>query len=255
MYQAIHYRDCDSLESAPVYEDIYDFARFGGNAIGIGLNATGIVYNAEVFKKNGWSPPTSWQDLTDKKYAQRFTTSSISGTYGVDTLVMLARIAGGSETNIQPGFDAIRKELAPNVVSWSSSPAQIAEMFEDGDIDIAVWGINRAIPLKDSGFPVEFVYPKEGAVALVAAACVVAQNSAPDLSQAFVQYLVSPAVQANLATQGFGPTNRKTKLDGKLAAKLPYGPEKIAKMVSMDWPAINQHRAEWTDEWNRTIEK
>jgi len=255
MYQAIHYGDCDSLESAPVYEDIYDFARFGGNAIGIGLNATGIVYNKEVFKKNGWSPPTSWQDLTDKKYAQHFTTSSISGTYGVDTLVVFARINGGSEKNIQPGFDVIREKLAPSVVSWSSSPAQIAEMFENGDIDIAVWGSNRAIPLKDGGFPVEFVYPKEGAVALVAAACVVVQNSAPELSQAFVQYLVSPEVQVKLATQGFGPANRMTRLNDKLAAALPYGPEKIAKMMSVDWPVINQHRAEWTGEWNRTIEK
>ena len=255
MYQAIQYGDCDSLASAPVYDDIYDFARFEGRAIGIGLNATGIVYNTEVFKKNGWAPPTSWQDLTDKKYAQRFTTSSISGTYGVDALVVFARINGGGEKNIQPGFDAIREKLAPNVVSWSSSPAQIAEMFENGDIDIAVWGSNRAIPLKDGGFPVEFIYPKEGAVALVAAACVVVQNNAPELSQAFVQYLVSPEVQTKLATQGFGPANRKTRLDARLAAELPYGPEKIAKMISVEWPVINQHRAEWTSVWNRTIEK
>ena len=255
MYQAIHYGDCENLESAPVYDDIYDFARFGGGAIGIGLNATGIVYNTEVFKQNGWVPPTSWQDLTDKKFEQGFTTSSISGTYGVDALVMFARINGGSEKNIQPGFDAIREKLVPNVVSWSSSAAQIAEMFESGDIDVAVWGSNRAIPLQDSGFPVEFAYPKEGAVALVAAACVVIQNSAPELSQAFVQYLVSPEVQAKLATQGFGPTNRKTKLDDKLAAELPYGSEKIAKLVTLDWPVINQNRAAWTDEWYRTIQK
>jgi len=255
MFQAIQYGDCDSLTSASVYDDIYNFARFQGRAIGIGLNATGIVYNTETFKKNGWAPPTSWQDLTDKKYAQRFTTSSISGTYGVNALVMFARINGGSEQNIQPGFDAIREQIAPNVVSWSSSPAQIAEMFESGDIDIAVWGSNRAIPLKDSGFPVEFVYPKEGAVALIAAACVVVQNSAPEVSQAFVQYLVSPEVQAKIATQGFGPTNGKITLDEKLAAKLPYGPERVGKMMSVDWPVINQHRAEWTDKWNRTIEK
>jgi putative spermidine/putrescine transport system substrate-binding protein len=255
MYQAIHYGDCESLASAPVYNDVYDFARLEGHAIGIGLNATGIVYNTDAFKQNGWAPPTSWQELTDKKYAQRFTTSSISGTYGVDTLVMFARINGGSEKNIQPGFDAIREKLGPNVVSWSSSPAQIAEMFESGDIDIAVWGSNRAIPLQQSGFPVEFVYPKEGAVALVEAACVVVQNNAPVLSQAFLQYLLSPEVQAKIATQGLGPTNRQTKLDDKLAAELPYGPEKIAKLVILDWPMINQQRAVWTDKWYRTIQR
>jgi putative spermidine/putrescine transport system substrate-binding protein len=255
MYQAIQLGYCDKLAKAPVYDDLYEFSRFGGNAIGIGVVATGIAYNADAFKKKGWAAPASWKDLTDKKYSQRFTTSSLSGTYGIHTLVMYARLNGGNETNIEPGFEAIRKTVAPNVVSWSSSPAQLADMFQNGDVDVAVWGSSRAYALKDSGFPVEFVYPKEGAVALISAACPVVQNSLPELSQQFVQWLVTPEMQAKLAAQGFGPTNRKTKLDAKLAAEVPYGEEKVGNLVPMNWTVINQKRAEWTNEWNRTVEK
>ncbi|WBL76774.1 ABC transporter substrate-binding protein [Bradyrhizobium xenonodulans] len=255
MYQAIQYGYCDKLAPSRVYNDLYEFAHFGGRAVGVGLIATGIAYNKASFQKKGWAPPVSWLDLTDKKYAQRFTASSLSGTYGVHTLVTFARIKGGGENNIEPGFEEIRKNLAPNVLSWSSSPAQLAEMFQNNEIDVAVWGSSRTMALKNTGFPVEFVYPKEGAVALLPAACSVVQNSAPEVSQAFVQYLVSPEVQAKLATEGWGPTNKQTKLDDKLAAQVPYGDDTIAKMAIVDWTKINEMRADWTNRWNRTIER
>ncbi len=249
MYQAIQYGYCDKLADAPIYKDVYTFAHFGGNAIGIGLVGTGIAYNKASFDKKGWAPPTSWKDLTDKKYSQRFTASSLSGTYGIHTLVMFARINGGDEMNIEPGFEAIRKNLAPNVLSWSSSPAKLAEMFQNNDVDIAVWGSSRATALKKTGFPLEFVYPQEGVPVIVLGACPVVQNSAPEASQALLQYLVTPEVQAKLAADGLGPTNRLTKLDDKLAAEVPYGGNRVRNMIPMQWTEINKKRAEWTNRW------
>lgn len=255
LYQAIQYGFCDKLANAPIYDNVYSFARFGENGIGVGLVATGIAYNRATFERRGWAPPTSWQDLTDRRYSQRVTASSLSGTYGVHTLVMFARMNGGSETNIDPGFEAIQKTLAPNVLSWSSSPAKLAEMFQNNDVDIAVWGSSRAMALKGTGFPIEFVYPKEGTPALVVGACPIVQNSLPEVSQAFLQYLVTPEVQAKLATEGFGPTNRQTTLDANLAAQVPYGEERIHSLVAIQWDEINRRRSAWTTRWNRTIER
>lgn len=258
MQQAVKFGFCDDVTDAPVYKDVYPVAstkQYDGHAVGIGLVATGITYNTESFKKNGWAAPTSWKDLTDPKFKQRFTTSPIGGTYGIYTLVMFARMNGGGENNIEPGFDAIREKLVPNVLSWTSSNNQLAQMFQNGDIDIAVWGSSRASSLKKTGFPAEFVYPEEGAPAIVISVCPVVDNSLPEKSQAFLQYLVSPEVQAKMAAWGFGPTNGLTKLDPKLAATLPFGPEKMAKMSPMDWTVINENRAEWTKVWNRTVEK
>jgi putative spermidine/putrescine transport system substrate-binding protein len=255
MYQAIQYGYCAPLTDAPVYADIYDVARFGGKAIGVGIIATGIAYNKAAFEKKGWAAPTSWTDLTDPKFKQRFTTSSLSGTYGVHTLLMFARVNGGGEKNIEPGFDSIAKKLAPNVLSWSSSPAQLGEMFQTREVDVAVWGSSRVYAMKKTGFPIEFVYPKEGAAALIPAACPVVQNSAPELSQAFIQHLISPEVQQMLASDGWGPTNSKATLEGEIAQNVPYGPEQIKKLVKVDWDVVNQKRAEWTNRWNRTIER
>ncbi|PDT10849.1 ABC transporter substrate-binding protein [Rhizobium sp. M1] len=258
MHQAINFGFCDKVSDAPVYNDIYDLANtatFEGRAIGLGLVATGIAYNKQAFDKNGWPTPTSWHDLTDAKFSQRLASNPISGTYGLSTLVMFARMNGGGETNIEPGFDAVRDRLAPNVLSWSSSNAQLAQMFQNGDIDVAVWGSGRTVALKKTGFPVEFVYPKEGAPAIAISACAVSGSKLPEKSQALLQYLASPEVQANLASQGYGPTNRKTKLEGPLAEEVPYGEEELSKLIVLDWETINQKRADWTKEWTRTVEK
>lgn len=255
MYQAIQAGYCAALANAPIYSDVYQVAHFGNKAMGIGLVATGIAYNKSAFDKNHWPAPRSWMDLTDPRFKQRFTTSSLTGTYGVHTLVMFARANGGSEANIDPGFNAIAMRLAPNVSTWSSSPAALAEMFQNKEVDVAVWGSSRAYAMKKSGFPMEFVYPREGAAALVSAACVVNPNGAVEASQALVQHLVSPQVQQWLSSEGWGPTNSKLKLEGEVAANVPYGPEQIKKLVKIDWKVINQRRAEWTNRWNRTIER
>lgn len=255
LYQAIQFGYCDKLTNPEAYKDIYPFAQFGGNGIGIGLVATGLAYNTANYKKKGWAAPTSWNDLTEKKLDKRVTASSLSGTYGLHTLVMFARINGGSETNVDPGFEAIRKGLAPNVLSWSSSPAKLAEMFQNNDVDIAVWGTSRTIAMKNTGFPIDFVYPKEGTPALVLGACPVVQNSQPEASQALLQYLVTPEVQQKLAIDGLGPTNRQTKLDATTAEQVPYGEERIGKMITINWNEINPKRSEWTNRWNRTIER
>src|SRR5690606_36613850 len=109
MYQAVQYGLCDPIASTPIYDDVYKAAApaaFGGKAVGIGLVATGIVYNTEIFKKKGWEPPVSWNDLTDPKFEHRVASSPIAGTYGLHALLMFARMNGGDENNIEPGFDA-----------------------------------------------------------------------------------------------------------------------------------------------------
>jgi putative spermidine/putrescine transport system substrate-binding protein len=119
-----------------------------------------------------------------------------------------------------------------------------------------VWGSGRLKALADTGFPGAFAYPKEGGVALMVAACPVVDSDVPELSQKFLQFVLSPEIQVLLAEgQGFGPTNKTTELPKELGDKLPYGPEKIDKLIAIDWDVVNENRGEWTNRWNRTVER
>jgi putative spermidine/putrescine transport system substrate-binding protein len=256
MYQAIQFGFCDKLADGPVYKQLYDLARMGDKAVAVGVVATGLAYNPEAFKKAGLAKPDSWEILTDKRFNQKVAIPPISNTYGLQALTMFAKLRNGSEKNIEPGFAAMTKEVAPNVLAWEPSPGKMTELFQNGDVTLAVWGSGRVQALKDTGFPVEFVYPAEGALALMVAACPVVQSDVSAQSQAFVQYLLTPEVQALLAdSQGWGPANKTTSLSPAVAAKVPYGEQQVGKLMATDWTVVNEKRAEWTNRWNRTVER
>lgn len=256
MYQAVALGFCDTVADAPVLDDLYDIARMGEKAVGAGFVATGFAYNAELFEQNGWEPPSSWMDLVDEKFDQRLSIPPINNTYGLHTLVMMARLNGGSENDIDPGFEVMTEQVAPNVLVFEPSSGRMSELFQSNEIALSIWGSGRVASLADTGFPVKFGYPEEGAVALMVGVCPVVDSDVPDLAQAFIQYVLSPEVQVRLAeTMGFGPSNSKTELPPELGETLPYGPEKVGNLIAVDWEVINPNREEWTRRWAREVER
>ncbi|HET9653378.1 MAG TPA: extracellular solute-binding protein, partial [Usitatibacter sp.] len=143
MYQTINLGFCQKIQGLPV-DDIYPSARFKEDkAVGIGLVGTGIMYNTKVFKEKGWAPPTSWNDLKDPKYKGLLVIPPINNSYGLYTLVMFARMNGGNEKNIDPGFKAMKEQVNPNVLAYEPSPGKMTELFQSGQAAIAVWGTGR----------------------------------------------------------------------------------------------------------------
>lgn len=256
LYQAIQLGFCAPLADAPIYKDLHDIVKVPGNkGIGLGFVATGYTYNTKYFKEKGWAPPSSWNDLADPKYKKLLAISPITGTYGLHVLVMLAKVNGGSETNIDPGFKAMEK-VTPNILSFPPSPAKMSEALQSGDVAISIWGSGRSVALANTGFPVEFLYPKEGAVSLMIGVCPVVKPDASDLAQKFIQFNFRPEIQAVWAKeQGAGPANKNTKLEPDVAKLVPYGPEQVSKLVAVDWDVINRDREAWTKRWQREVEK
>lgn len=255
MYQALEQNLCAPLDGVAAVKDLYRAARLPGDkAVGFGFYAIGLAHNKEVFARNGWQAPTSWNDLGDPKYKGKVAMGSIS-SYGMLALPMLARVNGGSEERIGPGFEAMSR-IAPNVLAWENSSAKMAQMLQTGEVALAVWGSSRVQAVVDQGAPVAFVYPKEGAVAGMVTACVV--NGAPQakLAQALLEEILSPAGQTVLArSAGFGPTNSKVRLEPEVARKVVYGPEQADALVPLNWAVINRDRPEWAKRWNREVER
>lgn len=257
MQQAVALGLCGPVAPSPEREELYDIARIAdGHAVGLGLVATGIAYNAETFRREGWAPPTSWRDLADPRFRRRLLVPSITNTYGLHTLLMLARLGGGDERHIEAGFAMMVRGVAPGVLSFETASAKISELFQTGAVAIGVWGNGRAQALADAGFPIAFATPAEGAVALQTTLCPVAGSDVPELAQALIRHLLSPASQVILAAEaGWGPTNRRTELPPEIARQVVYGPEAVSRLVAPDWAAINAARADWTRRWSRTVER
>jgi putative spermidine/putrescine transport system substrate-binding protein len=256
MYQAVELGFCGDLTAGDIYKDVYSIMKFKSNkAVGIGMVGTGILYNKKVFDENKWPAPSSWNDLQDPKFKKKLVIPPLNNTYGLHTLVMAAAVRGGSETNIEPGFKAFKDEIGPNVLAYEPSPGKMTELLQSGQAVIAVWGSGRAKALADTGFPAEFVYPKEGGLALGVAACPVAGSKNDKEAQAFVQYMLTPEIQVIMAKgAGFGPTNGTVKLDAEQQKGLPYG-DQVKQLKAIDWDTVNKARAEWNKRWTREIER
>ncbi len=156
---------------------------------------------------------------------------------------MTARVNGGGESNIDPGFKAMAEKIAPNVLTFEGSSGKLSEMYQSKAIALTVWGSGRVKSLADTGFPVKFVYPKEGAVALMISACPVVASNVPEEAQQFLSYLLQPDVQVRISEAlGAGPVNKKAELPPELAKVLPYGEEQISKLVKVDWNTMNNNR-------------
>jgi len=236
--------DREQLQPIAVFSD--------GKAVAMGMVATGLMYNKKIFAEQHWPTPTSWTDLEDPKFAGKVVMPPLSNGYGLLATVMLARIGGAGEKYIEPGFAAM-KQVARNVIAFEPSPAKMTELFQTGQAALSVWGSARYQAFADTGFPVDFVYPREGAPVLMTGVCPVAKKSVSAKAQAFIATLLSAKVQKIMAEDGGYAPVRKG-VDIPRAGVMPVG-ERASQLISVDWSVINPLRSEWTKRWNREIER
>jgi ABC-type multidrug transport system fused ATPase/permease subunit len=138
--------------------------------------------------------------------------------------MMFARIGGGGEKNIEPGFKVMKDEVNPNVLVYKPSPGEMTELFQSGQALIAVWGTGRVQAFANSGYPVDFVYPKEGAPILLASACPVAKATISPLAHEFIKTMISSKVQSVLAKEmGNGPVNKLVDVNMAELKMAPVG--------------------------------
>ena len=137
----------------------------------------------------------------------------INNTYGLYTLMMFARMNGGGEKSIEPGFKVMKDEVNANVLAYEPSPGKMTELFQSGQAVLAVWGSGRVQSFANTGFPVDFVYPKEGAVTLLASACPVEKANASPLASEFIKAMLEPSLQLILLKDyGYGPVNKTVQV-------------------------------------------
>ncbi|KAB8195476.1 extracellular solute-binding protein [Nonomuraea phyllanthi] len=253
--QAVEAGLLDKLDPRTVTNlpDVIDIARLPGDVgVGFSLNATGLAYNTEYYAEHGLKPPERLADLADPKLKGKLVMPSITQTYGLGALLIAAKVGGGSESDIDPGFEGIKK-VAANAVTFDTT-ADVSNYFLQGQAVASVWGNSRVQTLAGKGFPIKFVYPEEGALPLIATVNVVKGAPHADLAQKFVNLLLEPSAQQELAKAAYnGPAVKGVTLDPGLAAKV-VGQDRAAGLRTLDWTVINKNRSAWTERWTKEIE-
>ncbi len=215
------------------------------------FQVVGLTYNPEKIKK----PPTSWKDLWSPEYKGRAGITNLNSTLGTGFLVEIAKMFGGSESNIEPGFKALN-DLRPNLAAVAANPGALATLFQQGQVDISPGNFNAIQILKARGVPVEFVVPQEGAIAFKTTIHIVKNTKNKDLAVALIEAAMSPDVQTRLMQSPYliVPTNSKVPMQGEISKVLVKDQAELKKkFVFQDWKKINEQRAQWIERFNREI--
>ena len=212
----------------------------------------GLFYNEKALKDAGIPAPTSWEDLWNPKLAGKVAIADITGPGGVDFVLKAAQLAGGSETNLQPGLEKIAQL---KVQSYYSSSNDIRTKLASGDVWVAPWNNGRSWALIDSGFPGKFIYPKEGGFLHTTTADVVAGTKHPREAQLYINYSLDPLFQLATLYFPYGPVNKSLDQVLKdypdLAKKVPTS--SLAQLSTPDWNVIFANYGTLVDQWNRIV--
>ena len=180
------------------------------------FQVVGLTYNPDTIK----TPPTSWADLWKPEFKGKVGITNLNSTLGTGWLVEIAKMHGGSEANIDPGFKAL-EALKPNLAAVAANPGALATLFQQGQIDISPGNFNAIQILKARGVPVEFVAPKEGAIAFKTTIHVVKNSPNKELAFKLIEASLSPEVQTTLMNSPYliVPTNSKVPMGGEIATR------------------------------------
>ena len=215
------------------------------------FQVVGLTYNPEAVK----TPPTSWADLWKPEFKGRVGITNLNSTLGTGWLVEIAKMRGGSEANVDPGFKAL-EELKPNLAAVAANPGALATLFQQGQIDISPGNFNAIQILKARGVPVEFVAPKEGAIAFKTTIHIVKNSPNRELAFKLIEAALTPEVQTTLMNPPYliVPTNSKVTMGGEIARVLAKDTAELKqKFVFQDWKKINEQRSAWIERFNREI--
>lgn len=257
MYRAIGMGLCEKLKPSANINDIPAIAKIKDSAVGLSMGLTGLAYNTKMFSEKGWAAPTSWGDLADPKLKGKVVVQSMpASSFGLHAFLMFNRLKGGNEKNVDPAFKAWPTTIGPNVVEYIPNSSKVVEMMQAGDAAIFPYTLTQAELMKSKGIPMEYVAPKEGAVVLMTAMCVLSNNPESELAHKLQDYLVSPEAQALAMENGsYNPVTPKAKLQGKAAEEQNKMNAILKNAVAVDWDVINADRPEWNKRWNRTVER
>lgn len=240
----------------PHLADIRKEGRLAGDAgVGFGINYVVLVYNSKIFKDKKIAEPTSWNDMFRPELKGRVVVRHITSSYGLVPMIMLAKMNGGSEKNIDPGF-AKFKELAPSVLEFSTTGGQAEQFMVSGDGWISPMGADNAQNVMAKNKDLKTIIPKEGTIYMLTTASVVKGAPRGELAQKFVNEMLSPKGQQQVAVAfTYMPTSTKVPVDDSIKAALPYDPAKKFTEVVVDDEFIAKNRDAWVERFNKEVVK
>lgn len=221
-----------------------------GTGVPYAVNSIGIVYDKEAL---GFEIK-EWADLWKPELAGTIAIPEISTTFG-PAMLYLASDYKKVELESDKGEAAFvgLAELAPNIVKTYSKSSELANMFQAGEIKVAILADFAYGMVKEANPNVEYVVPESGTYANYNVINVPTNAQNKELAYKYIDWRISEELLVQTA-EAFNeaPVNKNVELSEEVAAHKTYGAV-AERAKTMNTQFINENMAEWLNLWNETL--
>ena len=209
-----------------------------------------LLYGPEVVKP----APASWKVMWDKAYANQIAIPGVPDIVGVSFVLMANKIFGGDyRTSMEKGIAAVAA-MAPGVLSWDPKPDPYAFII-NGQSALGVgWNARGQLYSAGSGGKLAAVLPEEGSLFQINMVEAVKGGKQPEAVRIFLDYILGTEAQKAFTERMFyAPTNAAAKPNAEALAKTAASPERMARMLDVDWMEVAKIRDGITEQWRRRV--
>ena len=215
--------------------------------IAVSAQVVGIAYNPKKVPA-----PKGWKDLFTDPWVSKLGLTGFQTTFGTVSLIEIAKIFGGSETNIEPALVELKKVL-PKVAAVGQ-PAAMPSLFQQGQCDVMYTNTQTVATLKGRGVDIEFVKPETGAITFFTTLHIAKGSTEVANAYKYIDVALNKDVQEALTKPPYNlvPVNKDVPLPADLPMK---SLDEMATYVQHDWAKINPLRASWIEKFNKEMAK
>jgi len=207
------------------------------------FSAQVIVYNPALIKTR----PDSFLAALDPRNKGLVGFSDILSRYNL----MAGAMADGAkphDLDAAMKFFKQLKALGPRVYPSNET---VAAGLKSGEIGMTFMWKARALQWKNAGLPVEFAFPKEGAVPYISEASPLKNARSSAFASTYMNALLTPSAQLAFAkTMGYAPTVTNAGLPADLQQQVGFTPSETTRIVKLDYAALARQQAAADAFWN-----
>jgi spermidine/putrescine-binding protein len=232
-----------------------DKSMYDSGKVRIWITEEGIVYNRKKFAEVGIPVPKRYLDLADPRLKNKVSLPDISAAGAIPAIVGMSYEGGGSEADIGPGLEIVKK-IAP--ASFWSSSSNLQTLLVNGDVWAAAAQAGNVQRLRDKvdlgiGFP-PVTQGKSGVLKQGYLVKIKGAKNTQAIEWIINQFLTKPMQVAVLTEGGQVPVHKGALAELRTNPEYSFlrlSAEDFAKMYSVDFSKVNE--AAYVQRWNRTI--
>ena len=215
------------------------------------FSGIGVTYNTKLVK----NPPTSYADLWRPEFKGRIVLPEISHSIGPYIIPIGALAAGKTPKDAEVGFEML-KRMADLKPIWTKDTDTIMSSLRDEEAVIGLLYKSQTYTVQGWGAPVQWVYPKEGSILYASGTAIAKNTKNRELAEQWLN-LTLDAKRETYFTEKFSYPGTNRNMVGLLSPELQqrakFSQEELDHLIELDQEFMAEHRADWTDRWNRIV--